>query len=73
MISHIGGHKWAGNVILYIPPSWKGHALAGKGVWYGRVEPGSVEGIVEKTVVGGTVIADLFRGGIDAERNVLRL
>lgn len=73
LISHIGGHKWAGNVILYIPPSWKGHALAGKGVWYGRVEPGSVEGIVEKTVVGGTVIADLFRGGIDAERNVLRL
>lgn len=73
LISHIGGHKWAGNVIIYIPPSWRGHGLAGKGIWYGRVEPGSVEGIVEQTIIGGKVIADLFRGGIDAERNVLRL
>ena len=73
LISHIGGHKWAGNVIIYIPPSWKSHPLAGKGIWYGRVEPGSVEGIVEKTVMGGKVIAELFRGGIDGERNVLRL
>lgn len=73
LISHIGGHKWAGNVIVYLPPSWKSHALAGKGIWYGRVEPGSVEGIVAKTVMGGKVIADLFRGGIDAERNVLRI
>lgn len=73
LISHIGGHKWAGNVIIYIPPSWTGHSLAGKGIWYGRVEPGSVEGIVEKTVLGGKVISDLFRGGIDGERNMLRL
>lgn len=60
-------------MIVYIPPSWTNHPLAGKGIWYGRVEPGSVEGIVEKTVVEGKVVADLFRGGIDGERNVLRL
>ncbi len=33
LISHIGGHKWAGNVIIYIPPSHKGNSLAGKGIW----------------------------------------
>lgn len=72
-ISHIGGHKFAGNVIVYIPPNWgggsaeedgDGSALAGTGLWYGRVGPENVEGIVEETVVRGRVIADLFRGGI---------
>ncbi|GAB7353403.1 hypothetical protein MBLNU459_g3876t2 [Dothideomycetes sp. NU459] len=29
-ISHIGGHKYAGNVIVYIPPSFTSNALAGK-------------------------------------------
>lgn len=71
-ISHIGGHKFAGNVIIYLPPgaSGDGHgnrqrgALNGTGLWYGRVGPENVEGIVEETVLGGRVIADLFRGGI---------
>ena len=73
LISHIGGHKWAGNVIVYVPPGFNGNGLAGKGIWYGRVEPGMVEGIVEKTVLQGKVIGDLFRGGIDADREILRL
>lgn len=73
LISHIGGHKWAGNVIIYIPPSFSGNDLAGKGIWYGRVEPGHVEGIVAKTILGGKVIKDLFRGGIDQSREILRL
>lgn len=73
LISHIGGHKWAGNVIIYIPPSFSGNALAGKGIWYGRVEPGHVEGIIEKTVLGGKVIKELFRGGIGDSREILRL
>ena len=73
LISHIGGHKWAGNVIVYIPPSFKGHALAGKGIWYGRVEAGHVEGIVAKTLLDGKVIRELFRGGIDQDRGILRL
>ncbi|KAF2274235.1 uncharacterized protein EI97DRAFT_422724 [Westerdykella ornata] len=64
LISHIGGHKYAGNVILYVPPSLTGNALAGLGIWYGRVEPASVEGIVEETVKRGRVIEELFRGGI---------
>lgn len=78
LISHIGGHKFAGNVIIYLPPSMKGgdgqrHALAGHGVWYGRVEPKHVQGIVQETVMRGNVIADMFRGGIRPDRQILRL
>jgi (2Fe-2S) ferredoxin len=65
-ISHIGGHKFAGNVIVYIPKShrWKTHPLAGKGIWYGRVEPWHVEGIIEQTIKQGVIIKELFRGGV---------
>ncbi|KAK1984044.1 Sucrase/ferredoxin-like-domain-containing protein [Colletotrichum cereale] len=78
LISHIGGHKFAGNVIVYLPPGLRtkggeAHPLAGKGIWYGRVEPKHVEGIVYETVLGGRVIADMFRGGIDENRKILRL
>ncbi|KAG9252333.1 Sucrase/ferredoxin-like-domain-containing protein [Emericellopsis atlantica] len=73
LTSHIGGHKFAGNVIIYIPPTLKGHPLAGCGIWYGRVEPKHVEGIVNETVVKGTVVKDKFRGGIDSDRRILRL
>lgn len=77
LISHIGGHKFAGNVIIYIPPGFKSgdkpHPLAGHGIWYGRVEPKHVEGIVKETVVKGNVVADHFRGGISPERKILRI
>lgn len=73
MISHIGGHKFAGNVIIYIPPSFSSNRLAGKGIWYGRVGPENVEGIVEKTILGGKVIKNMFRGGIAHGGEILRL
>lgn len=73
IISHIGGHKWAGNVIIYIPPKFTSNALAGKGIWYGRVAPEHVEGLVEKTIIEGKVIKDLFRGGIDRSGEIIRL
>lgn len=79
LISHIGGHKYAGNVIVYVPPdavlrgSGAPHPLAGCGVWYGRVEPRHVEGIVAETVLGGRVIAELFRGAIGRDRSIVRL
>jgi len=74
-ISHIGGHKFAGNVIVYIPPVLgnQGHPLAGQGVWFGRVEPKHVEGIVSETIEGGRVIKELFRGGIDGKGGLMRL
>jgi hypothetical protein len=64
LISHIGGHAFAGNVIIYVPQTdqYRWHPLAGKGVWYGRVEPKHVEGIVAKTVKEGVVIQELLRG-----------
>lgn len=73
LISHIGGHKFAGNVIIYIPPSFGGNALAGKGIWYGRVGPEHVEGIVAKTILEGKVIKEMFRGGIDQSGEILRM
>lgn len=72
-ISHVGGHKFAGNVIVYIPPSFTANGLSGKGVWYGRVEPKHVEGIVAKTVLQGKVLKELFRGGVGPEGEVLRM
>jgi hypothetical protein len=73
LISHVGGHKWAGNVIIYFPKYYKGHPLEnhplrGKGIWYGRVEPWHVEGIVEQTVKQGKIIKELFRGGMPGVR-----
>ena len=78
IISHIGGHKFAGNVIIYLPPGMKtsdgsSNKLAGCGIWYGRVEPRHVEGIVKETVGSGRVIEELFRGGITNGGEVLRL
>lgn len=78
LISHIGGHKFAGNIIVYIPPGTRTaegqkHALEGCGIWYGRIEPKHVEGIVQETILGGRVIADLFRGGIKQGGEILRM
>ncbi|KAI0011097.1 Sucraseferredoxin-like protein [Xylariaceae sp. FL0662B] len=77
-ISHIGGHKYAGNVIIYLPPTFKNnagnaHALAGHGVWYGRIEPKHVEGVIKETIIGGNVIAEHFRGAIRQDGVILRL
>jgi hypothetical protein len=78
LISHIGGHKFAGNTIIYLPPTLKTkegktHPLAGCGIWYGRVEPKHVDGIVKETIVGGKVIEELFRGGIRQDGELMRL
>ena len=77
LISHIGGHKFAGNVIVYLPTEMKmggqAHPLAGCGIWYGRVEPKHVEGIVKETILGGQVIKDMFRGGIRKGGEIIRM
>lgn len=78
LISHIGGHIYAGNVICYIPPKaktadGKPHPLAGHGIWYGRIEPKHVEGIVQETLLKGNVIVDHFRGGIKQGGEILRI
>ena len=67
LTSHIGGHAFAGNVVIYLPktfkmPSGELSPLAGMGIWYGRVEPRHVWGIMEETVQRGSVIQELLRG-----------
>ena len=67
LVSHIGGHAWAGNVIVYLPPDHRLETdmmspLAGKGIWYGRVEPKHVEGIMDETIRKGRIIEELLRG-----------
>ena len=72
LISHIGGHVFAGNVIIYFPPHLTSHPLAGKGIWYGRVEPRHVEGIWKETIMKGIIIEELIRGGIDVNGQPLK-
>ncbi|KAF9436859.1 hypothetical protein BGZ76_002744 [Entomortierella beljakovae] len=54
LISHIGGHKFAGNVIV--------HKSEGMAVWYGHVEPCHTQAIVDVTIEDGKVIKELYRG-----------
>ncbi|GJN91962.1 hypothetical protein Rhopal_004990-T1 [Rhodotorula paludigena] len=58
-VSHIGGHRYAGNVILYFPN--------GSSVWFGRVTPADVGTIVDRTIMQGKVIPELLRGGLGLE------
>lgn len=59
MVSHIGGHAYAGNVIFF-PKSANNEAA----VWYGRVFPQQVQGIVRETIIGGRIIQELYRGQV---------
>ncbi|KAJ7247873.1 Sucrase/ferredoxin-like-domain-containing protein [Mycena haematopus] len=54
--SHMGGHRYAGNCIIYTP--------SGTSVWYGRVSPHEVESVVENTIEGGLILPPLLRGGL---------
>ncbi|CDR42402.1 CYFA0S09e02806g1_1 [Cyberlindnera fabianii] len=54
IVSHIGGHAYAGNVLYYDEE--------GLTVWYGRCENRHVDGIVEQTIVKKNIIKELFRG-----------
>ncbi|ODV80574.1 uncharacterized protein CANTADRAFT_88503 [Suhomyces tanzawaensis NRRL Y-17324] len=56
LVSHIGGHVYAGNVILYSQHKHR------DSVWYGRVFPDRVQGVVHETVMRGKVITELYRG-----------
>ncbi|RDX55502.1 Sucraseferredoxin-like protein [Lentinus brumalis] len=55
--SHIGGHKYAGNVIINTP--------RGASIWYGRVTPHEVDAIVKETIIGGRILPALLRGGMN--------
>ena len=59
--SHVGGHRFAGNVLIY--PG---------GDWYGYVSPSDVARLVECHILAGEVVHDLWRGrmGLSQEEQV---
>lgn len=56
--SHVGGHKYAGNVIIY------GTNAEGKvtGDWYGYVTPADVPDLIDVHIGKGEIIEKLWRG-----------
>ncbi len=56
IVSHVGGHKFAGNVIIQTGVQRLGS------VWYGRVFPEHVAAIVEHTIVNHKLLKPLYRG-----------
>jgi len=49
--SHVGGHAFAGNVLIY--PG---------GDWYGYVTPEDIPRLVEDHLIDGVIVRDLWRG-----------
>lgn len=58
--SHVGGHKWAGNAILF--PS---------GIWLGRVQPCDAGSVIE-SFTSGQIPEHLKRGQIELRADVPR-
>ncbi len=54
IVSHVGGHAYAGNVLYF--------DKEGLGIWYGRVEVGHVDPIVKETILGSNILQELYRG-----------
>lgn len=52
-VSHVGGHVYAGNVVILKPD--------GTVIWYGLVKPQHVQGIVEKSIKDNQIIEQLSR------------
>ncbi|KAF9924453.1 hypothetical protein FBU30_005575 [Linnemannia zychae] len=61
LVSHIGGHKFAGNVIVHHSEPEEKTSMA---IWYGRVEPCHAQAIVEASIERGEVIRELYRGSM---------
>ncbi|PGH31153.1 hypothetical protein GX50_06080 [[Emmonsia] crescens] len=63
-VSHVGGHKFAANVLIY-------RREAEQMIWLARVRPADCEGIVRQTVLKGKVVhSEQLRGGFDERRGV---
>jgi (2Fe-2S) ferredoxin len=78
-ISHVGGHKFSANVIVYRKAAAFGAAdgavgqEAGQCIWLARVRPADCEGIVQFTVLQGKVVKPerQLRGGFDREKGLV--
>lgn len=83
-ISHVGGHKYAANVIVYRRRDFDWHKSsktdeshtdegAAQGIWLARVRPEDCENIIRYTVLRGKVVKprSQLRGGFDRERGLI--
>lgn len=86
-ISHVGGHKYSANVLVYRRQERKGRSVqeqmsngkdgvegeAAQCIWLARVRPEDCENIVRFTVLQGKVVQPdrQLRGGFDRERGVV--
>ncbi|KAL4891868.1 Sucrase/ferredoxin-like-domain-containing protein [Aspergillus ambiguus] len=79
-ISHVGGHKYAANVIVYrrremgtstTTTNGEGEGAA-QGIWLARVRPEDCENIIKYTVLEGKVVKpkEQLRGGFDRVRGL---
>ena len=80
-ISHVGGHKYSANVIVYRRRDFewykRGEAEkddegAAQGIWLARVRPEECENIIRYTVLQGKVLkpGQQLRGGFDRGRGL---
>ncbi|MCJ1284466.1 hypothetical protein MMC26_003798 [Xylographa opegraphella] len=70
-ISHVGGHKFSANMMVYRRAGAGGEAA--QCIWLARVRPEDCEGIVRFTVLQGKVVKPerQLRGGFDRERGLV--
>ncbi|KAM5440877.1 hypothetical protein MferCBS31731_004016 [Microsporum ferrugineum] len=64
-VSHVGGHKFAANVLIYRKEDQQM-------IWLARIRPEHCEGIVKHTIVNGKVIhpETRLRGGFDRKKGL---
>ncbi|KAK0628960.1 Sucrase/ferredoxin-like-domain-containing protein [Bombardia bombarda] len=79
-ISHVGGHKYSANVMVYRRPDafgvdadGEGGVGAGQCIWLARVKPEDCEGVVKFTVLQGKVVKpkSQLRGGFDRSKGLM--
>ncbi|OQO11254.1 hypothetical protein B0A48_05510 [Cryoendolithus antarcticus] len=72
-ISHVGGHKYSANMMVYRQAEGEEVEGAGQCIWLARVRPEDCENIVRYTVLQGKVVKPerQLRGGFDRERGVV--
>lgn len=82
-ISHVGGHKYAANVIVYRRRDFEWYKQAetartpnegaAQGIWLARVRPEDCENVIRYTVLQGKVVKpkEQLRGGFDRERGLI--
>ncbi|KAJ9108583.1 hypothetical protein QFC19_002299 [Naganishia cerealis] len=62
-ISHLGGHRYAGVMIICFP--------SGATLYYGRVSPQEIPAVVKETLLGGKILSGLLRSAGNAIRSEL--